>query len=112
VTETGETQQQEVPRKAAPAFAFWLVFVSILIVMLTFLSTMLMFRESLVEDGALVVAAMTSTFTVVGTLVATYFGLKAARDAQESTLRKIPSADMPQIPAAVVSGDATRPTTP
>jgi len=112
VTEPGVTQQQGAPQKAALAFAFWLVLVSIVLVALTFLSTLLMFREALLEDSALVIAAMTSAFTVVGTLVATYFGLKAGRDAQESTLRKIPSADMPSIPAAVPPGDATQATTP
>jgi hypothetical protein len=116
VTEGGG-QQQGSP-KATPAYAFWLILVSIVVVTATFLLTMLIFKETLLEDGPLVIAAMSSSFTVIGTLVGTYFGIKAGRDTQEQsikagrelqekTLEKIPSAPRPTTTTA-----NTPPTTP
>ena len=59
---------------------FFIVALGILAVLLAFLVTML-FSGSLFENASQVLAVLTALFGVIGTLVGTYFGVKAGSDA-------------------------------
>ena len=58
------------------------VTLGIVAVLMVFLVTML-FTEDLFQDAAEVLAVLTALFGVIGTLVGTYFGVKASSDARQ-----------------------------
>ena len=68
-----------------PAYAFWIVVVGIGAVTFVFVLSMIFFglvRRDVFDTPDQVIAALTSLFGVVGTLVGTYFGIKASGDAR------------------------------
>src|SRR5918912_940892 len=68
-----------------PAYAFWIVIVGVGAVTFVFVLSMIFFgliRSDIFNAPDQVIAALTSLFGVVGTLVGTYFGIKASGDAR------------------------------
>jgi hypothetical protein len=61
---------------------FWLVLASLLVVAAIYSVTMLTIGAE-IRNPATAIGAMTATFAVIGTLVGTYFGIKAGLDGQD-----------------------------
>ncbi len=62
-------------------WGFWLVLSAILVVALMYSVTMVSLREQIAPSTAM--GAMSAAFAVIGTLVGTYFGIKAGLDGQD-----------------------------
>lgn len=74
-------QRYERPQRSA-AWGFWLVLAAILVIALVYAVTMLTIGKE-IKTSATAIGAMTTVFTVIGTLVGTYFGIKAGLDGQD-----------------------------
>lgn len=84
MVDQGQTAQGRQDNRG-PAYAFWLVIVGIGAVTFVFVLSMIFFglvRRDVFDSPDQVIAALTSLFGVVGTLVGTYFGIKASGDAR------------------------------
>ena len=68
-------------------YAFYLVALAIVTISVTFVATMAIFATSL-QQAAEVTTSLTSLFTVIGTVVGAYFGIKVSSD----TIGRIPIA--------------------
>jgi hypothetical protein len=68
----------------SPPYAFWLVVTAIGAVVLIFVLSMVFFGlvRNLFTTPDQVIAALTTAFAVIGTLVGSYFGIKASGDAR------------------------------
>jgi hypothetical protein len=65
--------------------AYRLVVIAILSVSVLFIVVMVFFGwQGIFDDAAQVVAALTSAFAVIGTLVGAYFGIKSSNDGREA----------------------------
>jgi hypothetical protein len=71
------------PQQSRP-WGFWLVLAAIILVTVVYSVTMLTIGEK-IQSPATAIGAMTAAFAVIGTLVGTYFGIKAGLDGQEKT---------------------------
>ena len=82
-------------------WGFWLVLSAILVVALMYSVTMVSLREQIAPSTAM--GAMSAAFAVIGTLVGTYFGIKAGLDGQdkvkETVSRMRGGEDRPRGPA-------------
>jgi|SRR5215217_2410751 len=78
-------------QKASP-YAFYVVTLALVLVSLVAFSTMLIFR-GLFENATDVTAVLSSLFAVVGTLVGTYFGIKASSDTSDKARDTIERAN-------------------
>lgn len=63
-------------------WGFWLVLAAILVVAVVYSVTMYTIGPK-IDNPATAIGAMTAAFAVIGTLVGTYFGIKAGLDGQE-----------------------------
>lgn len=71
----------DVPQRSRP-LGFWLVLAAIVVIAAVYAVTMIAIRAE-IKTPATAIGAMTATFTVIGTLVGTYFGIKAGLDGQD-----------------------------
>jgi hypothetical protein len=62
-------------------WGFYLVLAAIVVIAVVYSVTIIVIRDKL--DPATAFGAMTASFTVIGTLVGTYFGIKAGLDGQD-----------------------------
>ncbi len=69
------------PQRSTP-WGFWLVLAAILVVAVVYSVTMIFIGRE-IQNPATAIGAMTAAFAVIGTLVGTYFGIKAGLDGQE-----------------------------
>jgi putative Mn2+ efflux pump MntP len=74
-------ENTEGPQQGKP-WGFYLVLAAIVLVTVVFSVTMVFIGEE-IRDPATAIGAMTATFAVIGTLVGTYFGIKAGLDGQD-----------------------------
>jgi hypothetical protein len=81
-------------------YGFFLVLAAILVVALMYSVTMVILRDQIAPSTA--IGAMSAAFAVIGTLVGTYFGIKAGLDGQD----KVKEA------ASRIRGDENRPRGP
>ena len=75
-------QSTGVQKQRNTAWGFWLVLAAILVIALVYSVTMLTIGKE-IKTSATAIGAMTTVFTVIGTLVGTYFGIKAGLDGQD-----------------------------
>ncbi len=73
-----------------PPYAFRIAALGILVAAAVFLVLMLIFRKDI--DGAVMVSAMSTLFTVIGTIIGAYFGIKLTNDNAEKTQAAIKEA--------------------
>jgi cytoskeletal protein RodZ len=72
------------PKEEGP-LAYRLVVIAILSVSVLFIVVMVFFGwQGIFDNAAQVVAALTSAFAVIGTLVGAYFGIKSSNDGREA----------------------------
>jgi hypothetical protein len=83
----GDEQDGAGPSPSQPPWAFRLVFIAILCVTGIFLAVWLIPTPEVFGQSSQVIAVLSSTFAVIGTLVGTYFGIKTTGDARESLER-------------------------
>jgi hypothetical protein len=69
------------PQRSRP-WGFWLVLTAIVVVAVVYSVTMLTIGRE-IQTPATAIGAMTAAFAVIGTLVGTYFGIKAGLDGQD-----------------------------
>ncbi len=69
------------PQRGTP-WGFWLVLSAIVLVTVVYSVTMIFIGQE-IRDPATAIGAMTAAFAVIGTLVGTYFGIKAGLDGQD-----------------------------
>ena len=69
------------PQRSTP-WGFWLVLTAIVVVAVVY-SVTLYFIGGEIKNPATAIGAMTAAFAVIGTLVGTYFGIKAGLDGQD-----------------------------
>ena len=70
-------------------WGFWLVLAAIVVVALMYSVTMVVLRGQIAPSTA--IGAMSAAFAVIGTLVGTYFGIKAGLDGQEKVKQTVSS---------------------
>jgi hypothetical protein len=89
----GNTDEQQ---RGTP-WGFWLVLTAIVVIAIVYSVTMYSLGTKVTTGTA--IGAMSATFTVIGTLVGTYFGIKAGLDGQDKVRETVTRA---------VRGDAER----
>ena len=78
------------PQRSTP-WGFWLVLSAIALVTIVYSVTMFTIGGE-IKNPATAIGAMTAAFAVIGTLVGTYFGIKAGLDGQDKTRETVNSA--------------------
>jgi hypothetical protein len=78
-------------KQKSPAYAFWVAAIALGVAALAFIVTMFVFG-GLFEDAAAVTAALGSLFTLVGTVVGAYFGIKVSNDTADRAQSVIKTA--------------------
>jgi hypothetical protein len=78
------------PQQGKP-WGFYLVLAAIVLVTVVFSVTMVFIGEE-IRDPATAIGAMTAAFAVIGTLVGTYFGIKAGLDGQDKVKETVTRA--------------------
>jgi len=78
------------PQRSTP-WGFWLVLTAIVVVAVVYSMTMIFIGVE-IKNPATAIGAMTAAFAVIGTLVGTYFGIKAGLDGQEKVKETMASA--------------------
>ena len=71
-------------------WGFWLVLAAIVVVALMYSVTMVVLRGQIAPSTA--IGAMSAAFAVIGTLVGTYFGIKAGLDGQDKVKETVTRA--------------------
>jgi len=71
-------------------WGFYLVLAAIVVIAVVYSVTIIVIRDKL--DPATAFGAMTASFTVIGTLVGTYFGIKAGLDGQDKVRETVSRA--------------------
>jgi hypothetical protein len=82
VARNGQRAQGQEDQQRSPAYAFYVAATALVVASLAFVATMFIFGR-LFEDAATVTAALGSLFTLIGTVVGAYFGVKASNDTAE-----------------------------
>lgn len=90
-TATGADTVREADTAGRP-YAFYVVALALILITVTFLLTMLIFKAVFKEDTA-VTTALGSLFTVVGTVLGAYFGIKVSSDTTDKTRGAIERAN-------------------
>ncbi len=75
----GQRQQSPQETHRSPAYAFWVASIALAVAALAFSLTMFVFG-GLFDEAATVTAALGSLFTLIGTVVGAYFGIKVSSD--------------------------------
>ena len=75
----GQRQQSPQETHRSPAYAFWVASIALGVATVAFILTMFIFG-GLFDEAATVTAALGSLFTLIGTVVGTYFGIKVSSD--------------------------------
>jgi hypothetical protein len=100
VTEESNGQRRQSPtegqhspqeQKKSPAYAFWVAAIALSVAALAFVLTMFIFG-GLFQDAATVTATLGSLFTLIGTVVGAYFGIKASNDTADRAQTMIRTA--------------------
>ncbi len=88
----GQPQQSPQETHRSPAYAFWVASISLAVAALAFILTMFIFG-GLFDDAATVTAALGSLFTLIGTVVGAYFGIKVSGDTSDRAQGAISAAN-------------------
>ena len=78
----GQPQQSPQETHKSPAYAFWVASIALGVAALAFILTMFIFG-GLFDDAVTVTAALGSLFTLIGTVVGAYFGIKVSSDTSD-----------------------------
>ncbi len=79
-------------RYGKPPLRVFVAALALVLISITFLFTMLMFRD-VFQEATAVIAALSSLFTVVGTVLGTYFGIKVSSGTIDKTRGAIERAN-------------------
>ena len=88
----GQRQQSPQETQKSPAYAFWVATIALGVSALAFILTMFIFG-GLFDDAATVVAALGSLFTLIGTVIGAYFGIKVSGDTSDRAQGAISAAN-------------------
>jgi hypothetical protein len=106
VDEERDQDFKEEPPKPGPPWGFFLVLAAIVVVAIVYSVSIFALGAKLTPDA--VFGAMAACFTVIGTLVGTYFGLKAGLDGQEKVRHTLTRAANRSRPRPRDRTDANR----
>jgi hypothetical protein len=85
-SEQGNEQDGAQPAQTTP-WAFYVVIIAFLCVTVVFLVVWLYPTPEIFTQSSQVLAVLSTTFGIIGTLVGTYFGIKATGDARDTVER-------------------------
>jgi hypothetical protein len=85
--EPEQNGQNSAPPAQTKPWSFFLVFGAIMCVTVIFLVVWLAPPPNVFTESSHAIAALTATFGMIGTLVGTYFGIKASSDARDTVER-------------------------
>jgi len=88
----GERQQSPQETQKSPAYAFWVVSIALGAAVLAFILTMFIFG-GLFDEAATVTAALGSLFTLIGTVIGAYFGIKVSSDTADRAQNAVRAAN-------------------
>ena len=103
---TKQNGQDSAPPPQTKPWSFFLVLGAILCVTAISLVVWLTPAPKVFTQSSQVIAALTATFGVIGTLVGTYFGVKSSSDARDTVERVQRSTTSPLQKAAERTADA------
>jgi quinol-cytochrome oxidoreductase complex cytochrome b subunit len=87
-TETNEEKEKDgAPPAQSSPWAFYVVVVAFVCVTVLFLVVWLFPTPKVFTQSSQVIAVLSSTFGIIGTLVGTYFGIKTTGDARDTVER-------------------------
>jgi hypothetical protein len=86
-----QEQESTGGRQQSRPWGFWLVLAAIVLVAVVYSVTMFTIGPS-IKTPATAIGAMTAAFAVIGTLVGTYFGIKAGLDGQDKAKETVSRA--------------------
>lgn len=86
--ERGQQNTEDAPKAGTP-WGFFLVLAAIVVVAIMYSVTIFFIDQ---KDPEVVFGAMAASFTVIGTLVGTYFGIKAGLDGQDKAKETLSKA--------------------
>jgi hypothetical protein len=92
VAERGEADTATGADTPGRPYAFYVVALAFIVVLIAFVVAIVIFRD-LFEQAAEVTTALSSLFTVVGTVLGAYFGIKVASDTADKTRGTIERAN-------------------
>jgi hypothetical protein len=103
---TKQNGQDSAPPPQTKPWSFFLVLGASLCITVIFLVVWLTPVPKVFTQSSQVIAALTATFGVIGTLVGTYFGVKSSSDARDTVERVQRSSTAPLREAAERAADA------
>jgi hypothetical protein len=94
---TGLSKTKEAATGPSPSkpYAYYVVAIAIVCVALVFLAVWLFPTPEVFSQSSQVIAVLTATFGVIGTLVGAYFGIKSTGDARD-TVERVHEAQLSQ----------------
>jgi hypothetical protein len=91
--EGASTTKEELPQ--SKPYAFWVAAIALGVALLSFVLTMIIvaFFGDQLEDAAVVTGALGSLFTLIGTVVGAYFGIKVSNDTADRAQSALKTAN-------------------
>ena len=102
-TDQGKAEDGAPPTQSSP-WAFYVVVVAFVCVTVVFLVVWLFPTPKVFTQSSQVIAVLSSTFGIIGTLVGTYFGIKTTGDARDTVERVHANAEKARSDAAAGGG--------
>ncbi len=102
-TDQGKAEDGAPPAQSSP-WAFYVVVVAFVCVTVVFLVVWLFPTPKVFTQSSQVIAVLSSTFGIIGTLVGTYFGIKTTGDARDTVERVHANAEKARSDAAAGGG--------
>ena len=87
-----DTKKGSADTEKSPAYSFWLATIALVLVSLVAFFAMLVFKD-VFENATDVTTVLGALFTVVGTVVGTYFGIKTSGDTRDKLQGTIDKAN-------------------
>ena len=87
-----DTKKSSADTAKGPAYAFWLATITLVLVSLVALFAMLIFKDAF-QNAADVTTVLSALFTIIGTVVGTYFGIKTSGDTRDKLQGSIDRAN-------------------
>jgi hypothetical protein len=92
VDQRGEANRVTGVDTTSRPYAFYVVAIAFIVILIAFVASMAIFR-SLFEEATEVTTALSSLFTIVGTMLGAYFGIKVSSDTTDKTRGAIEKAN-------------------
>ena len=103
-----DTKKSSAVTEKGPAYGFWLAAITLVLVSLVALFAMLIFKDTF-QNATDVTTVLSALFTIIGTVVGTYFGIKTSGDTRDRLQGSIDRAnEVTNRALAEISAEAGR----